>query len=98
MKPACPRIALVASSFSMVMHSNCSSMAPPHVPWKKHLLSPVPINLTLAAPTGPHLTLTYLPRQVAESSPLTDEMNAEQNAKQPNRRYRKTRPQEKRQQ
>ena len=90
MKPACPSIALVPSFLSMVMHSNCSSMTPPHLLQGRNLYSRSRKH-DAGCSTKPS-TLALLPRQVAESSTLTDEMNAEQDAQQPNRSYRKTGP------
>src|SRR6516162_2784857 len=36
--------------------------------------------------------LTYLPRQIAESGPFADQLDAQQHAKQPDRGYRKSGP------
>src|SRR6516225_10636144 len=96
MKPACPSIALVPSSFSIAMHSSSSSIPSPR------LASPRFSSLTLRleplcgnalitlCPAGS--TLTHLPRQIAESDSFTDELDPEQYAEQPDRCYWKAGP------
>src|SRR5215469_9538353 len=80
MKPACPSIALVPSSFRLLCFSSLTLR-----------LEPLCGNaLITLCPAGS--TLTHLPRQIAESDSFTDELDPEQYAEQPDRCYWKAGP------